>query len=514
MFPHHAVSKCFALFLMVYYSIAQSTLLNGGTIISFEEGENSLQVIRDGSLLITQDRITGIYRAGETPDSSLNYSIVDVTGRIITPGFIDTHRHGWQTGLKTLGSNTSLWEYYDRYSEYAAGSSYAIEDVYIGQLAGLLEALNAGVTTTLDHAHHTWSNDTSKAGIQASIDSWARVFWSYAFHDLPDFTVSEQFANFRDIAETGTFKNTATTLGIACDFFGPDPTLENVQRVVELALEFNVSVVTTHTVEGPFGARNGPLDVHSAGLLNTTIPVVFSHASFLTYQDHQLLQLTNQYISITPESEMHYGHTHPNNHLAMDQAALGVDTHFTFSSDILTQARIWLQKARYTMYDWALKAWRVPANNPMSANQAFLLATRKGGLALRRPDLGVISEGAKADIIVWDGTSPSLLGWNDPVAAIMLHANVGDIEHVLVDGKFIKKDGKITNPDHPSIRERFLKHAKRIQDTFLAIPKPVPAKAEHFRGGGAELMVIPQLDVTRGDGNGYGTAFLQFSGTQ
>lgn len=236
MFPHHAVSKCFALFLMVYYSIAQSTLLNGGTIISFEEGENSLQVIRDGSLLITQDRITGIYRAGETPDSSLNYSIVDVTGRIITPGFIDTHRHGWQTGLKTLGSNTSLWEYYDRYSEYAAGSSYAIEDVYIGQLAGLLEALNAGVTTTLDHAHHTWSNDTSKAGIQASIDSGARVFWSYAFHDLPDFTVSEQFANFRDIAEAGTFKNTATTLGIACDFFGPDPTLENVQRVVELAL--------------------------------------------------------------------------------------------------------------------------------------------------------------------------------------------------------------------------------------------------------------------------------------
>jgi cytosine/adenosine deaminase-related metal-dependent hydrolase len=57
-----------------------------------------------------------------------------------------------------------------------------------------------------------------------------------------------------------------------------------------------------------------------------------------------------------------------------------------------------------------LDGWKIPSNNPMTANQAFLLATRNGGLALRRGDLGVIKVGAKADLVVFDGLSPNMLG--------------------------------------------------------------------------------------------------------
>ena len=74
----------------------------------------------------------------------------------------------------------------------------------------------------------------------------------------------------------------------------------------------------------------------------------------------------------------------------------------------------------------------------MSVNQAFMLATCNGGLALRRPNLNVIAKGAKADIVVWDGMSPGLLGWDDPVEAIIFHPHVDDIKHVLVDGTFVK----------------------------------------------------------------------------
>lgn len=119
---------------------------------------------------------------------------------------------------------------------------------------------------------------------------------------------------------------------------------------------------------------------------------------------------------------MHYGHGHHVSHLIQDQASLGIDTHFTYSGDILTQARIWLQSTRRTLHKEVLDRWHVPGANPFSVNQAFLLATRNGGLALHREDIGVLAVGAKADLIVWDGTSPSLLGWNDPVAAVILHA--------------------------------------------------------------------------------------------
>jgi len=62
----------------------------------------------------------------------------------------------------------------------------------------------------------------------------------------------------------------------------------------------------------------------------------------MSASDTDLLRQTNHYISITPKSEMHYSHDHPNSHLIQDQASLGIDTHFAFSSDILTQARLWL----------------------------------------------------------------------------------------------------------------------------------------------------------------------------
>lgn len=50
-----------------------------------------------------------------------------------------------------------------------------------------------------------------------------------------------------------------------------------------------------------------------------------------------------------------------------------------------------------------LEMWNVPRNNPMSVHQACLLATRNGGLALRRQDIGVLAVGAKADIVVFNG---------------------------------------------------------------------------------------------------------------
>lgn len=82
---------------------------------------------------------------------------------------------------------------------------------------------------------------------------------------------------------------------------------------------------------------NDPEAFQRAGILDSDTPVVISHASFLTAKGAQMLRTTNQYISITPESEMHYGHGQPTGHLIQDQASIGVDTHFTYSTDILTQ---------------------------------------------------------------------------------------------------------------------------------------------------------------------------------
>lgn len=55
-----------------------------------------------------------------------------------------------------------------------------------------------------------------------------------------------------------------------------------------------------------------------------------------------------------------------------------------------------------------------------------------------------------------------MLGWNDSIATVLLHTSVGDIKHVLVEGKWKKRDFKLTVEDYPEIVERFLASAARI----------------------------------------------------
>ncbi|CAM1502389.1 Fc.00g043730.m01.CDS01 [Cosmosporella sp. VM-42] len=489
-------------------SLASSKLFSGATIIAWDDKTNIPRIIRSGSLLTTNDTIVAISPNPLPSDLPDNTQIVNVTGQIITPGFIDTHRHGWQTAFKTIASNTTLAEYFFRYGEFAAAASFTARDVYLGQLAGLYEALNAGVTTTLDHAHHTWSNGTAYAGLNASVESRARVFWAYTFHEVPslNYTVAEQIPNFREIAGSSILDGTNTHLAIAYDSWGPNPP-PAAQQVANLAKEFNISALTTHCVSGPWGIDNLPSDLARFNMLNTSIPVVFSHGSFITANDAQLLRATDQYMAITPESEMHYGHIHPNSAFTLDQASLGVDTHFTFSTDILTQARIWLQSVRYQFFSQEVLQWRIGSTNPMSVVQAFYLATRAGGLALRRPDLGVIKVGAKADLIVWDAAnSPALLGWADPIAAVMLHASVGDILHVTVGGEFVKRNGKITAKGYEGVRREFRESAERIRGIWEKMPYPV--LTGDFQSG-YPYVEPRRADTQRGEGDGYGELYLE-----
>ncbi|KAG9840733.1 hypothetical protein KCV05_g8920, partial [Aureobasidium melanogenum] len=66
--------------------------------------------LRDSSLLVTGDSIAKIFGNSDNVTLPIDTEIVDVEGKIVSPGFIDTHRHSWQTAYKTLGSNTTLAE--------------------------------------------------------------------------------------------------------------------------------------------------------------------------------------------------------------------------------------------------------------------------------------------------------------------------------------------------------------------------------------------------------------------
>jgi cytosine/adenosine deaminase-related metal-dependent hydrolase len=239
------------------------------------------------------------------------------------------------------------------------------------------------------------------------------------------------------------------------------------------------------------------------------MPIVFAHSASLTREDALLLRKFDKYISITPESEHHFGNDHQNSWHIQEQAALGVDTHSAFSSDIVTQARLWLQTTRLMEYRKVLDRWQVPDSCPMRVNQAFLLVTRNGGLALKRPDLGVIAPGAKADIVVFKGDSPNMIGWVDPVAAVILHSNVGDVEHVLVNGQFKKRDGRLVGVNWEEVKANFLKSTRSIQTVLNKNLEPeLAGNYSRIPLPGVEYGKVEKVGVTKGDNNGYGHVFL------
>jgi cytosine/adenosine deaminase-related metal-dependent hydrolase len=177
MMPSERSPFLFFLFSVVFnaLSVQAATLFTGGTIITWSNTTESLDIIRNGSILVEDNTITAIWSGAPTIALPSNLTTVNTTNDIISTGFIDTHRHSWQTLFKTIGSNTTLLEYFTRYGPSSpAQRLFTPEDLYLSQLLGYYEALNAGVTTIVDYASHTWSSEHAHIGLKGMVDSGVR----------------------------------------------------------------------------------------------------------------------------------------------------------------------------------------------------------------------------------------------------------------------------------------------------------------------------------------------------
>lgn len=65
------------------------------------------------------------------------------------------------------------------------------------------------------------------------------------------------------------------------------------------------------------------------------------------------------------------------------------------------------------------------------------------------PQLGSLEQGKLADIVIFDGLTPGMIcaAEQDPVAAIVLHSSIADIETVIVDGRIVKQRGNLVPVD-------------------------------------------------------------------
>jgi cytosine/adenosine deaminase-related metal-dependent hydrolase len=342
---------------------------------------------------------------------------------------------------------------------------FSPEDVFYGQLAGMLEGVAAGTTTVVDHAHITYSSNHVKLAIAATSTSGIRSVFCYtpimrvkdmnpvSYHPNPleDWVMG----TFDELADQSPFGAGRVTLGFAFDLFFLPP--ETIKALFARVKDKGVKTITNH---GSVSLGNVVHSLKSLDLLDESI--IISHGGDIKAADAELIKAAGAHLSSTPSSELQMamgrpycfdssfvdGGVHGHSIGLQDNASLGVDCHTITGGSILTEAKLGLQSARNTFNEYHLKQGKLPRTIPrnLSVEAAFNLATVKGAEAVNMSEeIGRIAEGYKADIVIFDALSPSMVGaaQHDPVAAVILHSTPADIETVIVDGIIRKQDGKL-----------------------------------------------------------------------
>ena len=67
------------------------TLIRGGTVVSIDSQIGDLT----GDVLIEDDKIVAV-----EPNISADAEVIDASGSIVIPGFVDTHRHTWEAAIR------------------------------------------------------------------------------------------------------------------------------------------------------------------------------------------------------------------------------------------------------------------------------------------------------------------------------------------------------------------------------------------------------------------------------
>jgi cytosine/adenosine deaminase-related metal-dependent hydrolase len=83
-------------------------ILRDGTVVSWDDTVGAVKVLQKASVLITEDRIAQIAEDASELHAAEDAEVIDVTGMILTPGFVSAHSHMWQTSFRSMAPDVFI----------------------------------------------------------------------------------------------------------------------------------------------------------------------------------------------------------------------------------------------------------------------------------------------------------------------------------------------------------------------------------------------------------------------
>jgi 5-methylthioadenosine/S-adenosylhomocysteine deaminase len=413
-------------------------------------------LIRDGRVLSLDPDIGDFDRAdvlieGERivevrPDLGVaDAEVIDASGMIVLPGFVDTHRHLWEGILRNIGTDVPLEgrASYISFVLHKLAPAFRPEDAYLGDLVSALGAIDAGITTILDWSHIQGSPAHTDAVIQALRDSGIRAVFAYGFPWWGKWEERQPSWFVRAATEHFSTKDQLLTLALAAP--GPEFTDFEVSRDHwKLAREADARI-TTHVGVGSYGMDRKVQEMGEAGLLGPD--TTYIHCTTLSDTEIQMIVDTGGTVSLASPVEMMMGHGMPPIQKFLDRGrppSLSVDVETNVPADMFNQMRSIFALQR------ALAA--ADGRSPVSPRQVLEWATIEGaranGLEAR---VGTLTPGKQADVVLLRTDRLGTIPLGDPATAVVTGMDTGNVDTVLVAGRVLKRHGRLLHVDWPAL---------------------------------------------------------------
>lgn len=456
------------------------TLFRNATILPMDGKSNDLP---SGDLLVIGDRIAAVAPTLDVNDAE----VIDASGMVMCPGFVDTHRHTWQTPLHGVRTD---WNFLD-YMTYIRGMycvCYDEEDAELANWVGALEALDSGITTLVDHSHLQLSEAHSDGLASGLIRSGIRGIFCYGTYrnlmykpGMPDQSLPGLLTEMNGPLDEWHKKNATR---IRETFFGDDSARvrfgiatrefefeEGAQSMLdELAWcrTLQPARISTHAGMSARAPLNVVRELHAAGAIKPDL--LFVHGNHFSRDELQMIIDGGSSISSAIEIEMTYG-AYPavNRFTAMGgQSSICIDATIDLSPDMFGQMRALLNT-------WRLeRALTDPLSMTRKVHQKQVLdiATIGGARAIGFDTFtGSLTVGKKADLLLLRTDSLGLAPMWDPYSAVVNYGNPSLVDTVMVDGKILKRGGHLVDIDWPVIRARLERSRTNIRQRFALIPE-------------------------------------------
>lgn len=377
---------------------------------------------------------------------------IDCRGKLVMPGLVNTHCHAAMTLQRSYADDIPLMTWLNDYI-WPFESRQTPDEVALGMTLGIVEMLLGGVTSFVDmyYFENRCVEVAERMGIRAVLGC------NYFDTNLEE--VFRQVERAVGLAASGSGRVRIAVAPHSPYTVSP----ENLVRGKELADRYGLGLMThiaetrdeIRIVRERYGCT--PVEhLDSLGLLDRRC--IGAHCIHVTDSDIGTLAARGVTVSHNPQSNMKISSgVAPVERMRAAGALVTVATDGTCSNNDLDlweelRTAAFLQKSA-TGDPTALPAW-----------EALRMATANGARAMGYADgeLGVLREGALADLIVVDLQKPHLQPIHDVVSNLVYCGKASDVDTVVVDGRIVVENRRIEGVDLPALYAGAAEAVRRI----------------------------------------------------